>query len=1085
MRVFRLARTLAVLATLLAAAGVRTADAQTGKLSGVVTDAATGQPIEGVQVALVGTGRGAVTGPNGRYFVLTVPPGDYVVTARRIGYQAAERRGVQVRIDVTTEENFQLTTSAGTLQAVRIEAAQQPLIAPGTTGSRTSITAEEIDGLPVTDIAGVLALQLGFLSVPMENPDVTSFVDERRGTELVRVRGGRAAETQTLIDGIPINNFVLGGPGFDITNEAIQQVDFQRGGFEAQYGNAMSGIINYATKEGGTSLKGSTFYQSSRLSGALGSRADEVRGSDFFTGYLSGPVPGTGDRMRFMVAGRQSTGAAAAYRFDDIINNPFTNRADLLGNTPFTVDFIKGWRGVGFSTKRDLFGKLTYNFTPSMKVNLAYIDYEKQSRGFNPAFAYAGYDVAQACTEAYPDKRDYCYRQFRNGEPTRLEQLLPGTAFSAFRGVQEYVVQGSTRSNREMALANFSHTLGRTNYQIRAGRVYGTRDACNYVVGICLGDKIRNFTTAPAGDYALGQFTTFGRHGGYGPPVAATENFAGGDTNTTYVLRGDLQSQVSDHHNIQGGVFYQRHDIRFYEAGSTQKPFDRHGLVTYSWGGKPWDAAAYLQDRIEYDFLTLKLGARFDYTHAPGKFFRNPLDPTNGTTAREVCQGDAFGGSPFTLPGTNVTGLAACSIDRTLLDSATRIAQQDDFGDAPVRVQFSPRVGVQFPMTERSSFFANWGIYSQNPTYNNMYFGTGIGRASTGVITDTRRLAGGGVADTVLPIGTALEGTPYGPNFAVAVNGGSLIPLLGNPQLEIERTSAYEVGFQSEIGSNYALTVTGYAKDQSGLTGFRTGGRLANETPVQDIGTTYNPDGVGISYRVLVNTDYQTVRGAEFVFRRRLQNYWAFSLQYGYQQVSTNAAPPELELQKIIEGDVAVRREIRSEIDQPHLFTGVLRFAFDQQVPAFRFARALRNSSLAFTTRAASGLPYTPISVTGNPNLFTGATSDRQERNSGTGPATWTVDLRAEKGWRTGNLRYSGFVQVNNLLDRKNCVTVYPTTGNCDSGGVVASRSYIGPRQGNGSVPGFSVTGGNSTNYDRPYMYAASRSIASGLRISF
>ena len=1092
MRVFRLARALVVLAILLAAAGARTAEAQTGKVSGVVTDATTGQPIEGVQVALVGTGRGAVTGPNGRYFVLSIPPGDYTVTARRIGYQAAERRGVQVRIDVTTEENFRLATSTSTLQAVRIEAAAQPLIQPGNTGSRTSITADEISSLPVTDIAGVLALQLGFLTVPMDNPDVTSFVDERRGTGLVRVRGGRAAETQTLIDGIPINNFVLGGPGFDITNDAVQQVDFQRGGFEAQYGNAMSGIINYATKEGGTSLRGSTYYQSSRLAGALGSRADEVRGSDFFSGHMSGPVPGTGERLRFMVAGRQSTGAAAAYRFDDIINNPFTNRADILGNTPFTVDFMKGWRGMGFSATRDVFGKLTYNFTPSMKLNLSYIDYEKQSRGVNPAFIYAGYNVAAACADAYPEKEDYCYRQFRNGEPTRLEELLPGTAFSAFRGVQEYVVQGSTRSNREMAIATFNHTVGRTNYQLRGGRVYATRDACNFVVGICLGDKIRNFTTAPAGDFALGQFTVFGRHlpQSYAPPVAATENFAGGDTNTTLVLRGDLQSQVSDHHNLQGGVFFQRHDIRFYEAQSTQKPFDRHGLVTFAWGGKPWDAAVYLQDRIEYDFLTLKLGARFDYTHAPGKFFANPLDPTNGTTAREVCNGEAFGTDQYRYivdgQETGIVGLAACSIDPTLLDSAARIAQQDDFSDAPVRVQFSPRVGVQFPLTERSSFFGNWGIYSQNPTYNNMYYGTGIGRYSTGVINDRRRFAGGATAaDTLLGVGTPLEGTPYGPNFAVAVDGGSLIPLLGNPQLQIERTSAYEVGFQTEIGTNYALQVTGYAKDQSGLTGFRTGGRLPDETSVVDVGRTYNPAGLNVSYRVLVNTDYQTVRGAEFVFRRRLHNFWAFTLQYGYQQVFTNAAPPELEVQKIIEGDIAVRKEIRSEIDQPHLFTGVLRFAFDRQVPNFRFARALRNSSIAFTTRAASGLPYTPCTVTGNPNSFTCSAADRQERNSGTGPATWSVDLRAEKGWRTGNLRYSGFVQVNNLLNRQNCAAVYPTTGNCDSGGVVSSRSYIGPRQGNGSTPTFSLTGGSSTNWDRPYMYGASRSIASGLRISF
>lgn len=1090
MRVPSLARALAVLGILLAFVGVRPAEAQTGKITGVVTDAATGQPLEGVQVALQGTGRGAVTGSNGRYFMLSVPPGDYTVLARRIGYQSAEVRGVQVRIDVTTDVNFRLSSAASTLQTVKIEAASQPLIAPGTTGSRTTITADEIEALPTQSIAGVLSLQLGFLTVPTENPDVTSFVDERRGTNQVRIRGGRAAETLTLIDGIPVNNFVLGGPALDITNEAIQQVNFERGGFEAQYGNAMSGIINYATREGGTDLRGAANYQSSRLAGAMGSDADRVRGLDFMQGFMGGPVPGTGNRLRWIVAGRQSTSAAAAYEFDDQIFNPFTNSADVRGNTPFTVDFIRGWRGVGFNAQRDLFGKATYYFTPSAKLSVGAIDYQAQNQYFNPAFAYAGYNVAQACARAYPDKRDYCYRQFRGGEISRFDQLLNGGV--AFRGVQEYVLQGSTRSNRRFAWFNYNQTMGRTSLQVRGGRLHGERNACNWMAGLCLGDAIRNFTTAPAGDFALGQFTPYARHGGgrsYANPGASTENFAGGDTNTTYSLRGDLQSQVSDHHNLQGGVFFQRHDIRFYEAQNVSKPFDQDVIANYVYGGRPWDAAVYLQDRIEYDFLTLKLGMRFDYTHAPGRFFANPLDPTNGTTAAEVCRGEAFGGSqyvltdsagtPITVGGRQVTGLAACSASLTLRDSATRVAQQDDFADAPIRTQFSPRLGVQFPLTERSSFFANWGIYSQNPTYNAMYTGTGIGRTADSTITDARQLASG---TGVINRGESLEGTVYGPNFRSDYN---VVPLIGNPQLAIERTSAYEVGFQAEFGRNYSVQVTGYAKDQSGLTGFRQGGVLANGTSLLDIGQTYNPTGTGLNYRVLVNTDYQTVRGTELIVRRRLANYWAFSLQYGFQQVFTNAAPPELELQKLIEGDVPARTEIRSEIDQPHLFTGVLRFEFGQQVPQFRGSGLLRHTRLALTTRAASGLPYTPATVLGNPGAFTGAPDQRLTRNSGTAPATWYVDTRAEKGFRTGNLRYSAFLQVNNLLDRKNCASVFPTTGNCESGALVAARSYIGPRQG-GAVPTISLqNSGSSTNFDRPNMFGPRRSITSGLRVSF
>ncbi|HKG94449.1 MAG TPA: TonB-dependent receptor [Gemmatimonadaceae bacterium] len=1107
MSISRLSRaTGIVVVPILLAFGASRAAAQTGKVTGVVTDASTGQPVEGVQVSLTGTGRGALTGANGRYFILTVPPGIYTVTARRIGFQSAARADVQVQIDVTREVNFALNSSASQLTTVRIEAEQTPLILPGQTGSRTSITADEIDALPTTSIAGVLSLQLGFLNVPTENPDVTSFVDERRGTNLVRIRGGRAAETQTLIDGIPINNFVLGGPGFDITNEAVSEVSYERGGFEAQYGNAMSGIINYATKEGGTAYRGAVSAQSSRLAGALGSDADKARGLDFFQGYMSGPVPGTNGKLRWMFAGRQNTSAAAAYEFDNQIFNPFTNSADIRGNTAFTIDLMKGWRGVGFNAQRDVFGKLTYYFTPSMKLNVGAIDFQSQNQYYNPAFAYAGYDVAAACRAAYPDKAEYCNRQFANGDPKRFEDLLPNNL--QFRGVQEYVIQGSTRNDRALQWLNFSHSLGRTTYQFRGGRLSAARDACNYLTGICLGSKIRNFTTAPtAGDFALGQFTPHSRHGAaYTNPGSATENFAGGDTNTTYSARADIQSQVTDHHNLQGGVFYQRHDIRFFEAQNVTKPLDLETIAKYTYGGRPWDAAVYLQDRIEYDFLTLKLGFRFDYTHAPGQFFRNPLDPTNGTTAFEVCEGTAFGGAPFTYTapttGQVIQGVAACNIAQDSLQKAARIAQQDDFAKSPVRQQFSPRIGVQFPLTERSSFFANWGIYSQNPTYNAMYTGTGIGRSADSLILDRRRLAG---RDTILeirtnptiptrldttratfiPRGASLEGTPYGPNFR---QDNGFVPLIGNPQLAIERTSAYEVGFQSEIGRDYSIQVTGFAKDQSGLTGYRNGGVLEDGTTVLDIGQTYNPTGTGVVYRVLVNTDYQTVRGFEVITRRRLQNYWAFTLQYAFQQVFTNAAPPDLEIQKIIEGDVPVRKEIRSEIDQPHLFTGVFRLEFKDQVPTFRFSNWLHQTRFALTTRAASGLPYTPAQVSGRPASFNGSgATDRLDRNSGTGPATWSVDLRAEKGWRTGALRYAGFVQINNVLDRKNCSSVFPTTGDCDSGALVGSRSYIGARQGAPASPPLSISleGASSTNYDRPNMFGPRRSIMGGLRASF
>ena len=118
--------------------------AQTGKLTGVVTDAQSGQPIEGVQVQVQGTGLGALTQANGRYYIISVPPGRYTVVARRIGYQPAEQVGTQISIDVTRTVDFQLNSAAGQLTVQRIVAPPTPLVERGITGSSQSVTSETI-----------------------------------------------------------------------------------------------------------------------------------------------------------------------------------------------------------------------------------------------------------------------------------------------------------------------------------------------------------------------------------------------------------------------------------------------------------------------------------------------------------------------------------------------------------------------------------------------------------------------------------------------------------------------------------------------------------------------------------------------------------------------------------------------------------------------------------------------------------------------------------------------------------------------------------------------------------------------------
>lgn len=1004
----------------------RAARAQTGKLSGVVTDAQTGQPIEGVQVRVLGTGFGALTQANGRYFIISVPSGTYTVEARRIGYQSRQTTGVSVRIDVTREVNFALNSAATTLVAVRTVAPPTPLVERGVTGAQQSISADVVTALPVTDVSGVLSLQQGFMSVPTQNTDIVSFTDSRRQVASpIRIRGGRGNETQTLIDGFPISNPVFGGPAFDVNTTAIQEINFQQGGFEPQYGNAQSGIINIGTREGGTNLAGSFEYQSSAPSGQLGSTHDKLLNFDLFRGFLSGPVPGTADKVRFMISGQQRQGRDQVLEFDQDVNNYSHPRTGA--NPPNQLDLFPGWRAFGYDAERDVVAKLTFLPTTTTRLNLLGIDYNRNRLPFDFDFDLVGFDPLSA-----PAIR------------TQADSIL-------VNGLRYYQnnVQGSINVNRRFYGATLEQRFGRSNLKVRAGRLDQDRQTCNFFNGVCLGARF-------ADENFDGQFVVPNRQN---LQVPGTDTFYGGENVRTDMLRADIESQVTDHHNLQGGAFFARYNMDFSEVRNLGTNAEL--AVPQKYFAKPTEMALYLQDRIEYDFLTVKLGARYDYGVAKGSSYADPRDPTNGTTAREVCNGTApsIGATtPYTYTdqdpesptyGQTFTGLAACSQSSDLKKQATAAAQKDDFRKADPRSAFAPRIGVSFPLSESSSLFFNFGRYNQNPVYNNLYQNTGIGTvagAAGGDVCPETHVKPG--TKECYPIITADAYTP---------------PYLGNANLKIEQTTSYEIGYASEFARNYAVNMTLYTKNQTGLSGIR---RSKN---IQDIGTTYGTSSP--RYNVIVNQDYQTSRGFQLQFRRRVSNYWGYDINYTFSKTTTNAAPPDLQNDRVSQGDSITFREVPSEIDQPHVFNAQLLLRVDDHAPSIRWGGILRNTYLTLTEKAASGLPYTPsFSFTGFGDV------NRGDENSGRGPSTFQTDLLAGKDIKVQNVRYGIFARVVNLFDQKNCVQVFATTGRCDSGTIDQDRARNGNSVGSDSP---------STFFNRPGYYGERRSAYAGIRVQF
>jgi len=182
-------------------------------------------------VLLVGTNQGAATDSEGKFVIYHIPAGVYQVKATMIGYQTFVVKDVRIIMDIKTELAIEMTEQAIELGGEVVVTAERPMIQKDITGTMHSVGAAKIDELPVDSYREVISLQ----------PGVTADL---------HIRGGRTTEVMYLIDGLPIQESMQGGAGSEIPQASIAEMTIQTGGFNAEYGNAMSGIINIVTKKG-------------------------------------------------------------------------------------------------------------------------------------------------------------------------------------------------------------------------------------------------------------------------------------------------------------------------------------------------------------------------------------------------------------------------------------------------------------------------------------------------------------------------------------------------------------------------------------------------------------------------------------------------------------------------------------------------------------------------------------------------------------------------------------------------------------------------------------------------------------------
>ena len=221
-------RQLQGLATLLLLT-VPTVFAQQGKISGIVTDAVTGETIPGASVAIEGTTQGAATQVDGYFFINNVRPGIYTLEVSFVGYITQRVEGIRVSTGLTTARDIQLTEETVGLDEM-VVTGERPIVQLDVSANVASLNAEDFEDLPVAGLDEVLVLQAGI------EPGLN-------------IRGGGRNEIAFMVDGMTMRTGRSGQPYRNISYTALEEVQVQTGGFNAEYGNVRSGIINITTRD--------------------------------------------------------------------------------------------------------------------------------------------------------------------------------------------------------------------------------------------------------------------------------------------------------------------------------------------------------------------------------------------------------------------------------------------------------------------------------------------------------------------------------------------------------------------------------------------------------------------------------------------------------------------------------------------------------------------------------------------------------------------------------------------------------------------------------------------------------------------
>jgi len=633
----------------------------TGKIAGKVYDNKTGLPLIGSQVMITAKWFGddevkldeiigTVTDEDGDFFIINVSPGYYTILVQMMGYSTMKypNVGISVNRTLTLTANLDPTVIAGETVIVTARTVE---IKKDQTSSIRNVSAKDIEKLPIESLDQVVAMQPGVVAG--------------------HFRGGRSDEVSYMVDGMQVDeSFGQGGRTVSVNPEVVSEIEVITGAFNAEYGRAMSGIVNMVTRDGGEVLKGSASYE-------VGSYITDNR--DIFIGLdkidlskkkdfnfsLSGPL--FRKRASFILNGRYQNNEGHLYGIDrfkvDDYSNFLGDPSTVFSNHSGTGKYVNMSWGENYS----LFGKLTLKPTSSMKTSFIYNLNDNKGQGYEHYYKYN------------PDGRATGYGT-SNMFAFQLNHMLGQRAFYDFK------------------ISHIDNYSGDYLYKDPTDSRYVHDMYSNGGAGC-------GFSTGGQGKYHL------------------ERNMQ--DIN----VKLDFNWQISKNHNIKTGGAYIYHELdnrsqeirnEFYGtelemltvfdsiANKITYPYYQATTLpdtsVYSdiYMQKPSEFSYYIQDKMEFEEMVINLGVRYDY-----------FDPN--TTYPSQLRNPA---NQLYFPLTDADGNVLKDGNGNDIMDPERMSS---YPIAEAKHQISPRLGLSYKLGDAALLRFSYGHFFQMPPLYALY----------------------------------------------------------------------------------------------------------------------------------------------------------------------------------------------------------------------------------------------------------------------------------------------------------------------------------------------------------------------------